>query len=209
MGREDWYRNMDWDEDIAEAFFTKLKRARRKEQYLRIQACYLSKRHPEVALDLLDKYFELEDDFDHAQAYCDMASSYLTLNKVSDALEAYKKALNQESTGKGVKTEAYILLPMLIAEQNIKEQYQFGIDLLIKYKKRLLFPVDHFRWHAAMAIFKYGLGNQTDASSEAEQALDAAQIKKSGFRYHQDIGLVGNQYSDMIKTLCELHAKKQ
>ena len=71
MSNEDWYRNNSWNDEIESHFMDKLKRARRKDQYLRIQASTLSDVEPKVAISLLEKYFELEDDFDHAQAYCD------------------------------------------------------------------------------------------------------------------------------------------
>ena len=70
MSNEDWYRNETWNEEIEAQFMAKLKRARRKEQYLRIQASILASKRPEVALELLNQYFELNDNFDHAQAYC-------------------------------------------------------------------------------------------------------------------------------------------
>ena len=71
MSREDWYRNEEWNEEIEEAFFVKLKRARRKEQYLRIQASIIAPIYPNIALSLLKQYFTLDDNFDHAQAgYC-------------------------------------------------------------------------------------------------------------------------------------------
>ena len=76
--------------DEVQAFDEKLRRARRKEQYLRIQACTLARSHPEVALKLLDRYFELQDDFDHAQAHVDRATALLALGRVGEALAAYE-----------------------------------------------------------------------------------------------------------------------
>jgi hypothetical protein len=64
---DDWYRNTEWSEEIAERFEAQLKRARRKARYLRIQACTLAWSDPLVALRLLDRYFDLGDDFDHAR----------------------------------------------------------------------------------------------------------------------------------------------
>lgn len=39
---------------------------------------------------------------------------------------------------------------------------------------------------------------------EKRQALEAAQVKSSGFRYHQDVGLVGEKHQETIKKLIRL-----
>jgi hypothetical protein len=83
----DWFRNTTWNEAVASTFNDKLRRARRKEQYLRIQACTLAPSHPEAALQLLDRYFALKDDFDHAQAYVDRATAFLALDRTNDAID--------------------------------------------------------------------------------------------------------------------------
>jgi tetratricopeptide (TPR) repeat protein len=206
LSREDWYRNTDWNEEIAEAYFAKLKRARSKDQYLRIQANYLASSHPEVALELLEQFFALNDPFDYAQAYCDKAKAYIAQGNTEEAIKAYQSALEQESTKKGVLTEAYIALPMLIAEHELKDQYRYGVELLKNNIDRLTFPVDHFRFHSALAIFEKGLGNMEEASKQAGLALDAAHIKKSGFRFHQKLGLVGKKYADIVGKLKKIYA---
>lgn len=205
MSREDWYRNKEWNDEVAEVYFAKLKRARNKDQYLRIQACYLASSYPEVALDLLEKFFALNEPFDYAQAYCDKAKAYIALGNIEAAIKAYEGALEQESKGSVVKTEAYLSLPMLLAEHGLKEHYQKGIELLEIHIERLIFPVDHFRWHGAMAIFRKDLGDIEEAVKQAGLALDAAQIKKSGFRFHQKHGLVGEKYADLVEKLREIY----
>ena len=66
---------------MAAQFEAKLKRARQKGQYIRIQACTLAEAHPEVALLLLEKYFEQEDRFDEAQAFVGRATVVQILTK--------------------------------------------------------------------------------------------------------------------------------
>ena len=206
MSREDWYRNNVWNEDIAEAYFTKLQRARSKDQYLRIQANYLTEKYPEIALELLDKFFELNEPFDLAQAYCDKAAALHNLGNAEEAIESYKQALKFEKNQGTAQTQAYLSLPMLFVEHDTKQHFEFGIELLNEYVGRLMFPIDYFRWHTAMAVFKYGLGDCTEASKQAGLALDAAQVKKSGFRYHQQLGLVGKEYKKTIKVLRAIYA---
>ncbi len=206
MSREDWYRNKVWNEEIAEAYFTKLKRAHSKDQYLRIQANYLTEKYPEVALELLDKFFELNEPFDLAQAYCAKAAALLSLGNVEEAIESYKQALKFEKKQGTAQTQAYLSLPMLFVEYETKQYFEFGIELLNEYIDRLMFPIDYFRWHTAMAVFKHSFGDSTEASKQAGLALDAAQIKKSGFRYHQELGLVGKEYEKTVKVLRAIYA---
>ena len=206
MSSEDWYRNDEWSEEIESIFFEKLKRARRKEQYLRIQASTIATRAPDVALSLLDQYFQLSDDFDHAQAYCDMAAAYIAKGEIQNAINSYGKALERESEFPNLKTDAYILYPLLIAENKITNLYQSANEVLNEHRERLMFPVDHFRWHAAKAIISVESGNNEQAANHAGQAFDAAQIKKSGFRFHQNLGLVGKEYKGVVNELRAIHA---
>ena len=206
MSSEDWYRNEEWSEEIESKFFEKLKRARRKEQYLRIQACTIASKKPDVALSLLEQYFELNDDFDHAQAYCDMAAAYIAKGEVENAINSYGKALERESAFPNLKTDAYILYPLLILENKLTKLYPSANEVLDEHQERLMFPVDHFRWHAAKAIISAESGNNEQAANHAGQAFDAAQIKKSGFRFHQNLGLVGKEYKGVVNELRAIHA---
>ncbi|MBK7898265.1 MAG: hypothetical protein IPJ99_02590 [Betaproteobacteria bacterium] len=197
----DWFRNTTWNEDIERAFDHRLRRARRKEQYLRIQSCTLARSHPEAALKLLDRYFELQDDFDHAQAYVDRATAFLTLGRIEEAIAAYEESLARESVFPNLLTQAYIELPYLVATRCIREHYERAKELLDLHEPRLMFPVDHFRWHAAQALIAGAAGESETASSHAKSALGAASHEHSGFRYHPSIGLVTSQYDEIIKKL--------
>lgn len=202
----EWFRNTTWNESVERAFNEKLGRARRKEQYLRIQACTLARSHPKVALKLLDRYFELPDDFDHAQAHVDRATAFLALGRVGDAITAYEATLTREVVFRKLQTQAYLDLPYTVATRGIREQYSRALELLHLHESRLKFPVDRFRWHAAHALIAADT-RETEASQvHAQRALEAAAIEKSGFRYHPSIGLVTEQYDGVIKKLEALSA---
>lgn len=205
MSSKDWYRNVEWNQEIEINFFEKLKRARRKEQYLRIQACTIAKKSPDVALSLLDQYFNLSDDFDHAQAYCDMASAFIAKGDIKNAINSYGKALERESAFPNLKTEAYILYPLVIIENKLTNLYQSANKVLDEHQERLIFPVDHFRWHAAKAIIAAENGNNEQAANHTDKAFEAAKITKSGFRFHQNLGLVGKEYKSLVNALRSIH----
>jgi tetratricopeptide (TPR) repeat protein len=197
----DWFRNTKWDDVIERAFDEKLRRARRKEQYLRIQASTLARSHPEVALKLLDRYFELQDDFDHAQAHVDRATALLALTRVNEALAAYEAALAREAVFPSLQTQAYLDLPYIVATRCIRDQYQRALELLDRHESRLMFPVDHFRWHAAYALIAVATGEAEAVRNHAELALEAASRDHSGFRYHPSVGLVTPQFEAVVKKL--------
>lgn len=204
MARDDWFRNNDWNADVESGFFSKLKRARNKAQYLRIQACILASRHPSVALRLLDQYFALGENFDEAQAHVDRAHAYLSLGEVGNAISAYEAALAIEGYRPNLKTNAYILLPFTISLHHVKSRYGQAEQLLHKHKDRLTFPVDHFLWHAAHALIGADLGKSAEAKSHAQLALEESAKDHSGFRYHADLGLVGNDYESLRRRLTKI-----
>jgi tetratricopeptide (TPR) repeat protein len=197
MSRDDWYRNTEWNIQVSTEFEVKLARARRKEQYLRIQACTLAPTHPNVALSLLERYFALPVQFDAAQAHVDRATAFLAQAKVEDALSAYESALAREAEFPNMKTYAYLNLPFEIAIRTLKERFPQAIKLLEEHKDRLMFAVDFFKWNSAHAIIAYELGQSIESRDYAKAALEAAERDHSGFRYHPDVGLVNNSLSEI------------
>jgi tetratricopeptide (TPR) repeat protein len=203
MSKANWFRNTVWNERAAKLFFTKLARARDKAQYLRIQACTLAQSHPEVALELLREYFLLGEHFDHAQAYVDQATAYLTLGDVPRAVEAYGHALAREQKYPNLRTSAIVDLPFLIATSRMRERYDAALDLLRQgsSKCRVLFPVDIFKHHASIALISADVADIQTAQQHAARALEVAAAQDSGFRYHPGVGLVGSKFENTRASL--------
>ena len=197
----DWFRNTTWNGAIERAFDEKLRRARRKEQYLRVQACTLARSHPEVALKLLDRYFVLKDDFDHAQAHVDRATALLALGRVDEALAAYETALAREAVFPNLQTQAHLDLPYIVATLGIRDKYRRARELLALHESRLMFPVDRFRWHAAQALIAAATGEAGSVRDHAERALEAASRDHSEFRYHPSVGLVPQPFEGVVKKM--------
>ena len=204
MAREDWYRNKEWNSNIAEAFTAKLKRARDKPQYLRIQASYLADKHPTVALELFDQYFSLGDTFDHSQANVGRAEAYIALGKIDNAIAAYEAALAFEAIKPNVLTQAYLALPFLVATKKLSDHYGSALEILNKHKDRLMFPVDHFQWCAAQSLIASASGLSAKAAEFARNAILSSRETHSGFRYHPSIGLVSKDYDLLIKQLSQI-----
>jgi hypothetical protein len=201
MARDDWFRQKDWSAEIEAAFFEKLRRARNKKQYLRIQASTIAGRKPGVALRLLDEYFALGDHFDQAQAHADRASASLALGDTEHAIVALEAALVREEQYPRLLTYAYLDLPFLIASHRIESRYKQALELLDRHRARLTFPVDHFRWHTAYALIFSAQAQTSSAREHARLALAAAAKDQSGFRYHPGVGLVGTRYEDIREEL--------
>jgi hypothetical protein len=67
-----------------------------------------------------------------------------------------------------------------------------------------MFAADHFRWHAAKSLIARALGNLDEARKHARIALAAASKQNSGFRYHPDVGLVGDEHAGVRSELARM-----
>jgi tetratricopeptide (TPR) repeat protein len=185
-----WYRNSSWNADIESDFRQRLRRARDKSQYLRIQAFHLAESHPEVALSLLDQYFALGNHIDKAQAHVDRARAFVALNDFDAAISSYEEALAREREFPGWKTQAYLDYACLVTNVRATRLYVRAMEVLDVHRERPMFPVDQYRANGARAILLQELGRTAEARSFAELAMAAARKVGSGFRYHQHLGLV-------------------
>ena len=199
MSSNDWYRNKDWNKSIEENFYSKLKRARtQKFQYMVIQSLTLTEKHPEISLRLVDEYFKSrKDKFDDVRALLAKADAFFTLGDLEECISAYKDVLNREREFPNHQTSVYLDYPYLVANQKIEKEYTNALEVLNENVDRLTFPLDHYKWHASIALIN-------NDASEANKALEAAKVKKSGFRFHQNVGLVGKEHTKTIKNLCKI-----
>jgi tetratricopeptide (TPR) repeat protein len=206
MARDDWYRNANWDDEIATHFEEKLRRSRNKNQYLRIQALTLIPNYPQVALGMLDRYFSLDESHDRALAYQARAEAYLALDRIEDAIVAYEASLRQEAAKPNVGTWVSVEYPYLVAVRGLTSYFQRALEILASRSSGLVFPVIRFKFHAARALILAAQGDATRAQPEAKLALDAAAEKRSEFTGHPTVGLVSNADEDAVRRLKELCA---
>jgi tetratricopeptide (TPR) repeat protein len=206
MNKDDWYRNKTWDADIEQNFNFKLKRARLKQDYLRVQASCLARTQPEVSLALLDRYFKHGIHFDMAQAWCDRAEAHLTLGQTEQALQAYSEALNEEDINPQHLTQAYLKLPMLVGDAGLEAWYSKAIETLEGNIERRKFYRDYYEWNAAFALILSGQGRVKDAKPYAYEAIQAALQKTAGIKDHMNIGIVRKDawHQEIYKKIYDL-----
>ncbi|WP_223789402.1 hypothetical protein [Marinicella meishanensis] len=163
-----------------------------------IQALTLADMHPEVSIRLVEEYFESKkSQFDDARALLAKANALMALNDIESCILTFKEVLEKEREFPNFQTGVYLDYPYLVATHEVKAEYSNALDVLNEHVDRLAFPLDQFKWHASKALIN-------SDRSEAKKALDVAEVKKSGFRFHQDVGLVGKEHESTIKSLCKI-----
>ena len=199
MSSEDWYRNKEWNSEIEEFFYMKLKRARtQRYQYIVIQALSLTDTHPDISLRLVDEYFETrEDKYEDARALLARAKAYISQGKRKETVSAYQALLEREREFPQHQTTAYLDFPYYVVQNKLEFHYSEVQNILRDNAERLMFPRDYFIWHACNALIE-------QCSDHAVKALNSAKVEHSGFQYHQNVGLVGEEYKETIERLIDI-----
>ncbi|SDY63261.1 hypothetical protein SAMN04515617_1183 [Collimonas sp. OK242] len=208
MSDENWYRNKDWNPSIEDEFLERLARARsQRDQYLAIQALTIAELQPEVALQLVDRYLSTKTTtFDDIRALSARAYALRKLGRLFEAAQVMKEILAIERHKPGNKTRMFADFPYFVASNRMRDEYAAAIGALDERVNDMMFPVDTFLCHAARAMIFSELGKQEDAVRSASVALDSAKIKKSRFRFHQNLGLVGREHTETVASLLKIIA---
>jgi len=209
MAPEKWFCNEEWNLTIEEHFFKKLRRARDKAQYLKIQAGCLCKKHPQVALALLEKFFALDgNSIFRADAFLHQAEVHLSLGDKRKALESFQKALQRQREFPNVITPAWSEYGLLVATEKMSELFDDALKVLQEHKTGLLFPIEQFLWYGIYALITDARGERQAAKEYAAKALHISGLTHSGLRYHPKLGLVEARYESLKATLRWLAAEQ-
>jgi tetratricopeptide (TPR) repeat protein len=206
MSGDDWFRNKTWNPRIEKAFFEKLSRARsQRDQYLAIQAIEIAPHKPKTALKLIDHYFETrKNDFDYVRVLMAKVDAQMALNNEVEAISVYKEILEREAEFPNTKTNAYVDYPYLVATRKYEDEYDSALEILETRKDDLVWPVSRFKWHASYALILFHRGNNSKAKEHAVLATESARAKRSPFRYHRGLGLVGKEHKPVVKLLIRM-----
>ena len=186
MGREDWYRNTSWNDEIEAAFRERLNRSRQlfhKAQYLRIQGNILlsskdiSCQEVGISLmkELLNDYPDNKDViFSKFEAYVNLGDYYYyTQEKLDLAFECYKNAIAYDesmTTGQWHAVMAYIKTAVLTKHE---EDYPDCYSRLEKADDRLVFPHEYYELGLSGALLYDAMGHYDAAKASASIALKA------------------------------------
>ncbi len=207
----DWFRRTTWTELDASEFEARLKRARAngRPQYVFIQGSTLFDtadiRLVRVALTLAERCATDFPKHIHRSAAFYLKGKCLErLDDLPGALAAYRLAVEAEREGGCVITDAYLSFAWVVAIREVRTHQVEARALLDEFAKRPAFPVQRFRHHAARALILAQTETGTGFATDARAALSAATADRSGFVWHQDLGLVGDRYEDVRSRLQSL-----
>lgn len=198
---DDWYRSKTWTPAVEALFEEKLRRAKTKDQYLRIQAASLVESHPEVALDLVRRFFELSAPFTPAMALEVKAMALAKLGKLDEAVLAFQEVLEAEESLPNVRTNAFAEMAQLVVTHRLAQYHDRVLEILQTRKDMLNLPVLAFTYHACRSVILQSQGAIDEATEERALALEFAARRSSGLPYHSDLGLVGTRQEPLLRVL--------
>src|SRR5438034_9026039 len=103
MARTDWCRQATWGHDERDQFFSKLKRAKNKSGYLRVQGFTLLETHQAVNYVAAIELFQMAlrdypHEFENAQLHLGLGRCYEALTNVYEALRCLDLSMAAHDT---------------------------------------------------------------------------------------------------------------
>ena len=106
----------------------------------------------------------------------------------------YRLALDEDARRLYVISNIPLTYALVVAERQISSEFANANAALDRYEKHLAFPIAHFEWNAAKALL-------LNCADHAQAALEYVEVKRSGFLFHQKLGLVGTAQQPLIRRL--------
>lgn len=166
----DWFRNTEWNDEIAIRFEDRLKRARHKAQYLNLQGYALLGTQPIAAAALLRRAGALEDPGETARAYLYLGTALAMSGDLDGAIEALGQAIEAEYRYPMCRTGAKLDRALLIAFAERRDLYQAALNDI---EQEAVMPFADQRLSALIAGALIRGARGEDVREMAWAALDA------------------------------------
>ncbi|TDR37829.1 hypothetical protein DFR29_1233 [Tahibacter aquaticus] len=205
-----WFASPDWGEAVETDFRARLKRSRKKRDYLRAKAGALAPRWPHAALGLLAEYQAIAggDAFASLAPYYE-GVAYRALGDWERAIDCWARALAMEYAPDAalVKSPARLDYVYWVGALGLASRFDHALSLIGLPGEFPVFPSEVFRETAGAALMLQARGQRAMAKDLARQALVAAAAKTSGFYHHPALGLVSGDHADVCARLAQLAAE--
>ena len=170
MADAHWYRNTDWNDEIAAAFEARLARARtQKSQYMRIQGQALARSHPDAAISLFERVVETGDEAEVAPAHFHCALAHVAKGDIDAALAALQAAIDQQRRVPWSRTGAALDYCFLVGYFSRRDHFAAALVLLGTVANPLSF--ESLQEAAARAMIMAETGSAEAAKHHAVEAL--------------------------------------
>jgi hypothetical protein len=212
---DDWFRRHTWTEDDQAAFHARLRRCRsafHRAQYARIQAYELhaagGARYAQDALRLLDMIVESWPEEANASVHQQRAECLRDLRRDDDAMAAYRATFAEQRRRPSYLTNAHCDFAWWIATSDRRDFFDEALRVLDDFSRggALAFPATVYLAEGARAIIEHARRDKARASRHARLALEAAEMRHSGLRYHPKVGLLQSRDEEAHATLVAISA---
>lgn len=126
----EWFRNEEWNDEIAARFEARLDRARQKAQYLNLQGYALLTSRPDVAAELFERAIVLDDPHQTARAALYLGTARALLGDVDGAIAALESAIAAELRYPMHRTAARLDQALLVALARREDLYDVVLQRL-------------------------------------------------------------------------------
>ncbi len=185
----------------------RLGRSKRRAHHLRIQAwTLLETGEPALTHAALDLITELVDKypepFELASAQLLRAQCLVRLERLPEAIEAFRASFAAQRTMPNVHIDAYLDFAWLVGTHDLRAHYDEALSVMQEFfESSVALPAILYRYFGALAFITQGLGDRESAARWAKNALEAAATQTSPFSRHPGLGLVQSPDASLLARL--------
>jgi hypothetical protein len=149
---------------------------------------------------------EFSDPYERTRAHLCAAECHAQLGENDEAVRHFRLSIEENRRAPHVEPGTTLAFPWFVVSRQLTDLYDEALRTV--ESAHLAFPVQLFKAAAVRAVISQFRGEERAAVHYAREALSAADLRESQFRYHRKLGLVGSDHSAVVERLKKLAASQ-